>query len=32
MKKDKSSFVCQQCGYMSPKWLGKCPSCSCWNC
>ena len=32
MKKDKSSFVCQQCGYMSPKWLGKCPSCNCWNC
>ena len=32
MKKSKTSFFCQHCGYMSPKWLGKCPSCSGWNC
>ncbi|MEQ8204325.1 MAG: hypothetical protein ABRQ31_11135, partial [Smithellaceae bacterium] len=25
MKKSKTSFFCQHCGYMSPKWLGKCP-------
>lgn len=32
MKKDKTCFICQHCGYMSPKWLGKCPSCNGWNC
>lgn len=26
-----TSFVCQQCGYESPQWLGKCPSCQSWN-
>jgi DNA repair protein RadA/Sms len=32
MSKTKSSFFCQQCGYESAKWLGKCPSCNNWNC
>ncbi|MEN6623626.1 MAG: DNA repair protein RadA, partial [Smithella sp.] len=32
MKKNKTSFFCQHCGYISPKWLGKCPSCDGWNC
>jgi DNA repair protein RadA/Sms len=32
VKKSKTSFFCQHCGYMSPKWLGKCPSCNGWNC
>jgi DNA repair protein RadA/Sms len=32
LKKSKTSFFCQHCGYMSPKWLGKCPSCNGWNC
>lgn len=32
MKKSKTSFFCQHCGYMSPKWLGRCPSCDDWNC
>ncbi len=27
----RSSFVCQQCGYESSQWLGKCPSCDTWN-
>lgn len=27
----RSSYVCQQCGYMSPSWLGKCPNCDAWN-
>lgn len=27
----KSIFFCNQCGYESPKWLGKCPSCGSWN-
>jgi DNA repair protein RadA/Sms len=31
MAKIKSSFFCQSCGYESPKWLGKCPSCDEWN-
>ncbi|MFV9511692.1 DNA repair protein RadA [Tepidibacillus sp. LV47] len=31
MARVKSSFVCQECGYESPKWLGKCPSCQSWN-
>jgi len=26
-----NNFVCTNCGYESPKWLGKCPSCSHWN-
>jgi DNA repair protein RadA/Sms len=29
--KTKASFFCQSCGYESPKWLGKCPSCNAWN-
>jgi len=32
LKKSKTSFFCQHCGYMSSKWLGKCPSCNGWNC
>lgn len=31
MSKRKSVFVCQNCGYEAPKWLGKCPSCMAWN-
>ncbi len=33
MKKQKavSVFVCQECGYESSKWLGKCPACHNWN-
>lgn len=31
MSKTRSSFFCQQCGYESAKWLGKCPSCNQWN-
>ncbi|MEJ2200866.1 MAG: DNA repair protein RadA [Desulfuromonadaceae bacterium] len=29
--KQKTFFTCQQCGYQSPKWLGKCPDCQHWN-
>lgn len=29
--KSRSAFFCQQCGYESPKWTGKCPSCGAWN-
>ena len=31
MARPKTSFVCQHCGYSSPKWLGKCPDCNQWN-
>ena len=31
MKKIKNQFVCQNCGYISSKWLGQCPSCEAWN-
>jgi DNA repair protein RadA/Sms len=31
MSKLKSSFFCQNCGYESAKWVGKCPSCNEWN-
>ena len=31
MAKVKSAFFCQNCGYETPKWMGKCPSCSEWN-
>ena len=29
--KDKTVFVCSECGFDSPKWSGKCPSCGMWN-
>ena len=31
MSKIKTAFFCTNCGYESPKWVGKCPSCSTWN-
>ena len=31
MSKVRSAFFCQNCGYESAKWLGKCPSCNSWN-
>lgn len=27
----RSSYVCQQCGYETPQWYGKCPNCNQWN-
>ncbi|MDD4939149.1 MAG: DNA repair protein RadA [Candidatus Omnitrophica bacterium] len=29
--KTKTVFSCQNCGYQSPKWLGRCPDCGSWN-
>ena len=29
--KTKTVFACQNCGYQSPKWLGRCPDCNSWN-
>jgi DNA repair protein RadA/Sms len=31
MSKIKTAFFCQNCGYESAKWLGKCPGCQQWN-
>jgi DNA repair protein RadA/Sms len=31
MSKIRSAFFCQNCGYESTKWVGKCPSCNQWN-
>ena len=27
----KSHYLCQQCGFRAPKWLGRCPGCGQWN-
>lgn len=31
MAKVKTQFVCQNCGYISPRYLGRCPNCNEWN-
>jgi DNA repair protein RadA/Sms len=31
MSKVKTQFVCQSCGYISPRWIGKCAECGTWN-
>src|SRR4030065_1044077 len=31
MTKAKTHFVCQACGYQTPKWLGRWPGCQEWN-
>ena len=31
MVKTKVAYVCDVCGYDTPKWIGKCPSCGSWN-
>ena len=31
MAKDKTAYVCSNCGQESAKWIGKCPSCGQWN-
>ncbi|MBO5060606.1 MAG: DNA repair protein RadA [Clostridia bacterium] len=29
--KTKTAYICRECGYQSPKWLGKCSACGQWN-
>ncbi len=29
--KSKTTYICSECGYQTPKWLGKCPGCNGWN-
>lgn len=31
MAKTTSRFICQQCGYVAPQFLGRCPECGTWN-
>ncbi|MEJ7688553.1 MAG: DNA repair protein RadA, partial [Variovorax sp.] len=31
MAKEKTLYVCSECGGTSPKWLGRCPNCDAWN-
>ncbi len=31
MAKEKTVYVCSQCGQEMPKWVGRCPSCGAWN-
>lgn len=31
MAKEKTVYVCENCGQESPKWIGKCPACGAWN-
>ncbi len=31
MAKPKTKFICQECGFESLRWLGKCPECGTWN-
>ena len=31
MAKSRTIFVCSECGYETPKWMGKCPDCGNWN-
>ena len=31
MLKNKTVYVCQECGYESSKWMGQCPGCRAWN-
>ncbi len=30
-KKEKTSYVCQNCGHEALKWLGRCPDCGQWS-
>ena len=31
MARQKTIYTCQQCGFQSPKWMGRCPDCQQWN-
>lgn len=31
MPKPRSTYICQQCGYQSSRWMGRCPECSAWD-
>lgn len=31
MAKSKTIYICSECGYETPKWMGRCPDCGSWN-
>ncbi|MGE5593574.1 MAG: DNA repair protein RadA [Betaproteobacteria bacterium] len=31
MAKPRTKYVCQECGYEAPRWLGRCPGCGAWG-
>src|ERR1700733_15218121 len=31
MARQKTQFLCNNCGSVHPKWLGKCPDCGTWD-
>ncbi|MDK2927578.1 MAG: hypothetical protein PWR31_1268 [Bacillota bacterium] len=31
MARAKVRYACQECGYSTPRWLGRCPECGAWN-
>ncbi|HHY31601.1 MAG TPA: DNA repair protein RadA [Firmicutes bacterium] len=31
MTKPRTNYVCQECGYEAPRWLGRCPGCGAWG-
>lgn len=31
MAKPRTLYFCSECGYHSPKWIGRCPGCNSWN-
>lgn len=31
MSKNIINYVCEECGYSSRKWMGRCPQCQAWN-
>ncbi|NBQ89714.1 MAG: DNA repair protein RadA, partial [Betaproteobacteria bacterium] len=31
MAKQRTQFLCGQCGAVQPKWMGKCPDCGAWD-
>ena len=31
VKKEKTKYICSECGYSSLKWMGKCPNCDSWG-
>src|SRR4030067_3821075 len=31
MSKQSTTYICQQCNYQSPQYLGKCPNCNSWG-
>ncbi len=29
--RQRTAYVCQQCGHAAPRWLGQCPGCNAWS-